>query len=89
MLGELISKRRRQLGITQAKISSLLGYSNGQFISNIERGSSDMPKHQLKKMCRILLLDQHLVYDVMMSEYAKVVAKSLGLKQKEINNGTN
>lgn len=36
-IGEYLKKKRKDVGLSQAFVASELGYSNGQFISNIER----------------------------------------------------
>lgn len=47
--GELLGERRRQLGITQAKLAEEVGVKRG-YISRIERGETDK---QLSRLLRI------------------------------------
>lgn len=50
-------KSKRQLvpgGLSQNDLSVMLGYKNGQFISNVERGLCSIPYKNLKKLSEIL-----------------------------------
>jgi transcriptional regulator with XRE-family HTH domain len=78
-LAKVIRNRRRELGISQDKLASFLGY-DGQFISNIERGVCGMPRKKLKKLCRVLFLDQNLVYATLMESEGIEIRKALGMK---------
>jgi transcriptional regulator with XRE-family HTH domain len=39
---------------SQADLSSILGYKNGQFISNVERGLCSVPLKMMKKISDVL-----------------------------------
>lgn len=39
---------------SQSDLSELLGYKNGQFISNVERGLCNVPLKMMKKISEIL-----------------------------------
>lgn len=41
-------------GYSQSELSHLLGYKNGQFISNVERALCNIPLKMLKKVSEIL-----------------------------------
>lgn len=43
---------------SQSQIALLLGYKNGQFISNIERGLCGIPYKSLKQVCEILSIEE-------------------------------
>lgn len=55
-MAKLIKSKRitHPKGYSQGKLSKLLEYKNGQFISNIERGLCGVPAKVAKKMCDIL-----------------------------------
>lgn len=76
----LIKKRRLELGLSQAKLARMLGYSNPQFICNIESGRSKMPKRKLRRLCRGLLLDTRTAIDAIMKDELNDLCKTLGLK---------
>jgi transcriptional regulator with XRE-family HTH domain len=56
-LTKLIKDRRVLLKITQNELATKLGFSNGQFSSNVERGICEWPPKYYKKLCNILRLD--------------------------------
>lgn len=39
---------------SQSELSELLGYKNGQFISNVERGLCSIPLKMMKKVSEVL-----------------------------------
>lgn len=41
-------------GYSQSELSHLLGYKNGQFISNVERALCNIPLKMLKKVSEVL-----------------------------------
>lgn len=41
-------------GYSQSELSHLLGYKNGQFISNVERALCNIPLKMLKKVAKVL-----------------------------------
>lgn len=51
---KIVSKKRKELGISQARLCRALGYSTPQFLSNFERGLCSMPIKKLKKISSIL-----------------------------------
>jgi len=54
---------------SQSELSSLLGYKNGQFISNVERGLCSIPLKMLKKVCDILDIEQAEFREVLLKDY--------------------
>ena len=44
-------------GYSQSELSALLGYKNGQFISNVERALCNIPLKMLGKVSEILDID--------------------------------
>lgn len=43
--------------LSQSELSQMLGYKNGQFISNVERGLCNVPLKMLKKISDVLEID--------------------------------
>ena len=52
--GRLIESHRKASGLSQLKISQALGFKNGQFISNVERGKCLIPHKKAKAVCGLL-----------------------------------
>ncbi len=55
-IAKLIKRKRlsHHKGYSQSELSHLLGYKNGQFISNVERGLCNIPLKMLTKISHIL-----------------------------------
>ena len=56
-------------GLSQTDLSLLLGYRNGQFISNVERGLCNIPLKNMKKISEVL--------DIPPEELKKTILKDL------------
>ena len=79
----LIKFIRTNKGISQLKISKALGYSSGQFISNIERDIAALPVTRLKALAKALDVDlKQLRKSYLESKLAKIKDK-LAYGQKE------
>lgn len=59
-IAKLVKEKRLESpqGLSQNDLSKLLGYKNGQFISNVERGLCGVPYKNLNKLCEILSIEQ-------------------------------
>ena len=55
---------------SQNKLSKLLGYKNGQFISNVERGICGVPLKSLHILIDALDLDKEEVKEIMLKDFA-------------------
>jgi transcriptional regulator with XRE-family HTH domain len=55
-IAKLIKSKRlgHPKGYSQSELSHLLGYKNGQFISNVERGLCNIPLKMLNRISQIL-----------------------------------
>ncbi len=58
-IATLIRNKRLQhpKGYSQSELSHLLGYKNGQFISNVERALCNIPLKMLGKVSEVLTID--------------------------------
>ena len=54
---------------SQSELSKLLGYKNGQFISNIERGLCNIPLKNLKHLSEILDINQSELKQAMLADF--------------------
>jgi len=50
--GNYLKARRAILGVSQHKVSNILGYPNSQSVSNWERGDSFPPLRKLKRLSK-------------------------------------
>jgi len=51
-IAKAVKEAREQKGLTQDQLSKSLGYDNGQFISNVERGKCSVPIKKIKKLAK-------------------------------------
>lgn len=58
---------------SQAELSDLLGYKNGQFISNVERSLCHLPFKILPKVCEVLNISGPEIKDAMLKDYAETI----------------
>ena len=58
---------------SQAELSKLLGYKNGQFISNIERGLCSIPLKNLNQVVIILGVPKQELYNAVMQDFEVTV----------------
>lgn len=58
-IAKLIREKRvnHPKGYSQSELSSLLGYKNGQFISNVERALCSIPLKMLSKVSEVLNIE--------------------------------
>ena len=52
-IAKLVQEARESIGISQEELSLNLGYKNGQFISNIERGKCSLPIKHICLFCQL------------------------------------
>ena len=53
---------------SQSELSRLLGYKNGQFISNVERGLCSIPKRKVKQLASVLDLDKEELFTAILAD---------------------
>ncbi|MBT3584455.1 MAG: helix-turn-helix transcriptional regulator [Halobacteriovoraceae bacterium] len=58
---------------SQAELSALLGYKNGQFISNVERGLCSIPLKMLARVASILDIPWEEMRKSLLEDYAVTV----------------
>ena len=64
---------------SQSDISKLLGYKNGQFISNVERGLCNIPLKMLTKVCDILNISKEEIRLALMRDFEETLYAYLSL----------
>ena len=53
-MGTVIKTHREKLKLSQREVSEHLGFKNGQFISNVERGMCPIPVYKFKDLAEVL-----------------------------------
>jgi transcriptional regulator with XRE-family HTH domain len=81
-LGRNLKSSRKKRNLTQAQVSTRLGYSSPQFISNIERGISVVPLDTLAKMLRIYRANPKKTEDILIESQQKLLTEKLKVFKK-------
>ena len=70
-IASLIKSKRlsHPQGLSQSDLSHLLGYKNGQFISNVERALCNIPFKMMNKVCDILHITPEEIKNAMLADY--------------------
>lgn len=79
-LGRYLKLKREERGLTQSFVAEKLGYTSSQFISNIERGISNVPIKSLKILIDLYRLPADEVIDILLSERRSFLMSQLGLQ---------
>lgn len=59
---------------SQTDLSELLGYKNGQFISNVERGLCNVPLKMMKKISDVLDITQEEIKFAILKDHETTLA---------------
>jgi transcriptional regulator with XRE-family HTH domain len=78
-LAKLIKRRRIDLRISQTELSNKLGYGSrfGQTISNVERGTCQLPAKYLNKLSICLMISREAIIAEMVKDYQDALIKEL------------
>lgn len=84
-IAKLIKGRRinHPANYSQSDLSKELGYKNGQFISNVERGLCSIPLKMLTKVCEVLDISHEDMKEALMADYEKTLNSYLEGSKKE------
>lgn len=75
----LIKNRRKDLRMSQAKLSGFLGWShkNAQYLSNIERGLSGFPVDYVNKLSCALNVSREMIIEMMTRDYKEQITQEI------------
>ncbi len=78
-IADLVKKYRllHPKKLSQVELSNLLGYKNGQFVSNVERGICSIPLKALGDLKTILNIPQSELVQAMVSDYEFTIINHL------------
>lgn len=68
---KLVKTQRRELGLSQKQLSLLVGYSSGQFVSNIERKTACIPPSRCGKFAKALGVPFEVVREAITQDFLK------------------
>lgn len=72
------SRLNHPKGYSQSELSNLLGYKNGQFISNVERGLCNVPLKMLAKVSNILNIEPEVLKTAILGDHEKTLNNYFG-----------
>ena len=72
-IAKKITEARERKGYTQAELARFIGYKNGQFISNVERGKCGIPIEKIFLMSRILGTNPMIFAQAMITDFQTYV----------------
>ena len=70
-IAKVVRKCRKEAKLSQEKLSKSLGYKNGQFISNLERGKCGLPANKINITSELLNIDSMRIVDALVLDHAK------------------
>jgi len=74
-IADIVKKYRKGHGqrLGQEELSQLLGYKNGQFISNVEREKCSVPLKTLSKLINVLEIPKDELIEAVVKDYRETV----------------
>ena len=74
-IAKLIKAKRlgHPRGYSQSELSHLLGYKNGQFISNVERGLCNIPLKMLGRVSEVLFIPREEIKQAILDDHEKTL----------------
>lgn len=90
-VANLMRNRRRELRMSQRKLSSMVGFSNkeGQFISNVERQKCQFPVRYITKLANALEVSEQTIIELMTQDYKNAIIKEVSNAPELSNQTTN
>lgn len=74
-IASLVKRKRlaHTQGLSQSDLSHILGYKNGQFISNVERALCNIPFKMIGKLCRVLNIPSDEIKQAMLKDHEETL----------------
>ena len=74
-IASLVKKYRKKnkIKVGQEELSQMLGYKNGQFISNVEREKCSVPLKTLSKLIEVLSIPESELIEAVVNDYRETV----------------
>ncbi|MEE2743021.1 MAG: helix-turn-helix transcriptional regulator [Bdellovibrionota bacterium] len=82
-IAKLIKAKRlaHPKGYSQSELSHLLGYKNGQFISNVERGLCNIPLKMLRRVSEVLGVPKEDLKKAILDDHGKTLENYLNIRK--------
>lgn len=84
-IAHLIRNKRLQhpKGYSQSELSHLLGYKNGQFISNVERALCNIPLKMLSRVSEVLDIESNDLKVAILKDHEETLNNYLNVSKKK------
>lgn len=79
-MSRLVRNARTRAGLTQIKMSAMLGSGNGQGVSNVERSTCSLPVKRVNKLCEITDISKHDLAFAYIKDYVTYIESELCVK---------
>lgn len=89
-IAKLIRTKRQNhpKGYSQSELSNLLGYKNGQFISNVERALCNIPLKMLSKVSEVLDITPDELKEAILLDHEQTINNYLNISSEASNVAT-
>lgn len=71
--------------LSQTDLSTLLGYKNGQFISNVERGLCNVPLKMMSRIAEILNISEAEIKTAILKDHAQTLDNFFNTQNSTVN----
>lgn len=71
-------------GYSQSELSNMLGYKNGQFISNVERALCNIPLKMLRRVCEVLDIPSTDIKSAILRDHEQTIENYLRASQEQL-----
>jgi len=76
-IAQAVSEARKKKEMSQVELAKLLGYKNGQFISNVERGKCSIPVEKIFLLSKILSVNSIVFGQALITDFQLHVFESI------------
>jgi transcriptional regulator with XRE-family HTH domain len=89
-IAKLIKEKRMShtKSYSQSELSQQLGYKNGQFISNVERGLCNVPLKMLSRISGILNISQQELKDAILADHNATIDNYFAVGDGKVGSST-
>ena len=74
---EFLKSKRQEAELSQHEVSAQLGYTGPQFISNLERGISQLPIYKIPVIAKLYGIPVQDLVDEVISEHTRVLRSKI------------
>ena len=87
-IGSTVRFYRARVGLSQTVVAKAMGYKNGQYISNVERGMCRVPVKSIPRLAKILNIGNETLIDSWLAD-ERVYMERICREDQGGNNDTN